>query len=352
MKNDLTCGVVRDLLPSYVEGLTSQETNTAVERHLADCPDCTRLRADLAGETPPPPEEVKEVDYLKKVKRRGWRRVAAAVAVTVLVLALGIAAKLFVIGTPIQAKGMGWTINTDVPGELDLRVYSIWSGTACRRWKAEQEPGGIVRITCRQVLPSPFGNSGDYQTVLGTEGVNAVFLGEQLIWQDGVVISPQMDRVYQVKTPYIGDASAVGQVVQALQFSDFGKYTMELHTSAQPYRLTLRFSIPQSPEVFHPQDIYPAMAAALAVIGNLDEMECAFQGEDGQPWSYVLTVEELNQALPQIVSVYNERLLYKKDCSLYGSVKDYANSCSSLQQLYEAMRWAIELGAYTPQVQS
>ena len=94
MKNDLTCGVVRDLLPSYVEGLTSQETNTAVERHLADCPDCTRLRADLAGETPPPPEEVKEVDYLKKVKRRGRRRVVAAVAVTVLVLALGIAAKL------------------------------------------------------------------------------------------------------------------------------------------------------------------------------------------------------------------------------------------------------------------
>ena len=247
---------------------------------------------------------------------------------------------------------MSWTISTDVPGELDLRVYSIWSGTACRRWEAEQEPGGIVRITCRQVLPSPFGNSGDYQTVLGTEGVNAVFLGEQLIWQGGVVISPQTDRVYQARTPYVGNASDVGQVVQALRFGDFGKYTMELHTSAQPYRLTLHFSVPQSSEAFHPQDIYRAMAAALAVIGNLDEMECAFQGEAGQSWSYVLTVEELNQALPQIVSVYNERLLNKKDCSLYGSVKDYANSCSSLQQLYEAMRWAIELGAYTPQVQS
>ena len=41
MKNDLTCGVVRDLLPSYVEGLTSQETNQAVETHLASCPECT-----------------------------------------------------------------------------------------------------------------------------------------------------------------------------------------------------------------------------------------------------------------------------------------------------------------------
>ena len=31
MKNDLTCAVVRDLLPAYTEGLTEQETNEAVE---------------------------------------------------------------------------------------------------------------------------------------------------------------------------------------------------------------------------------------------------------------------------------------------------------------------------------
>ena len=30
MKNDLTCGVVRDLLPSYVEGLTSPESNLSL----------------------------------------------------------------------------------------------------------------------------------------------------------------------------------------------------------------------------------------------------------------------------------------------------------------------------------
>ena len=40
MKNDLTCGLVRDLLPSYVEGLVCGETQEAVERHLADCPGC------------------------------------------------------------------------------------------------------------------------------------------------------------------------------------------------------------------------------------------------------------------------------------------------------------------------
>ncbi len=353
MKNDLTCGVVRDLLPSYVEGLTSQETNTAVERHLADCPDCTRLRADLAGETPPPPEEVKEVDYLKKVKRRGRRRVVAAVAVTVLVLALGIAAKLFLIGSPANWdtwENYNFTARTNVPNQLDISFYpDELPDTAYYNWNVTNE-NGIVRVSARKVLPSVFHDTSEHWEHISLSGVREVWVANQLVWQGGVVISPQMDRVYQTKTPYVGNASAVGQVVSAGRFDWLGDYTMELQTSAQPYRLTLNFSDPQSSQAFHPQDLYQDMAAALAVIGNLDEIECAFQDEDSQPWSYVLTVEELNQALPQIVSTYNERS--QKDCPLYGSVKDYGNSCATLDQLYDAMWWAIELGAYTPQVQS
>ena len=37
MKNDLTCEVVQDLLPSYVDGLTSDVSNQAVEQHLKTC---------------------------------------------------------------------------------------------------------------------------------------------------------------------------------------------------------------------------------------------------------------------------------------------------------------------------
>ena len=349
MKNDLTCGVVRDLLPSYVEGLTSTESNTAVERHLSGCPDCAQLRTALAGAPKQAaPEDAKEVDYLKKVKRRGWRRVAAAVAVTVLLFTAGVAAKLFVIGTPIQTQGMSWVISTDVQGQLDIRVYSIWSGTACRQWETEQEPEGIVRITCRQVLPSPLSNSGDYRAVLNTEGVNAVYLGDQLIWQGGVEISPQIDRIYQAQTPYVGDAPAVGQVLSAGRFDWIGDYTIELQTSAQPYRLTLNFSAPHTPGGIRLSEtgLYQDMAAVLAIIGNLDEMECAFRDENGQPWSRVLTVEELNQDLPRIIADYNERFSHGKPCPLYDDVKNYAGSCADLEQLYDAMWWAGEGGIY------
>lgn len=36
MKNDLSCEVVRDLLPSYLDGVASGETKAAVERHMEE----------------------------------------------------------------------------------------------------------------------------------------------------------------------------------------------------------------------------------------------------------------------------------------------------------------------------
>jgi len=35
-----TCDMVKDLIPLYAEGLTSEESNAWVERHIAECPDC------------------------------------------------------------------------------------------------------------------------------------------------------------------------------------------------------------------------------------------------------------------------------------------------------------------------
>ena len=62
MKNipELPCAVVEDLLPAYVEGLTSEETRAAVEAHLASCPACAAKRAAMGAEEGPSPEESEE----------------------------------------------------------------------------------------------------------------------------------------------------------------------------------------------------------------------------------------------------------------------------------------------------
>ena len=128
MKNDLTCAVVGDLLPAYAEGLTTPETNDAVERHLSGCPDCTaKLAAMRAPEPEAEPEETaKEVDYLKKVKRRGRLRVTLAIVLTLAVLLGALAAKVFLIGSPASADTMA--ARTRVEGtELWVEVTSVAS---------------------------------------------------------------------------------------------------------------------------------------------------------------------------------------------------------------------------------
>ena len=54
MKNipELSCAIVEDLLPTYVERLTSEETNMAVEAHLASCPACAAKRTAMGAQEP------------------------------------------------------------------------------------------------------------------------------------------------------------------------------------------------------------------------------------------------------------------------------------------------------------
>lgn len=51
MKNipELSCAIVEDLLPTYVERLTSEETNAAVLAHLKSCPACAAKRAAMGA---------------------------------------------------------------------------------------------------------------------------------------------------------------------------------------------------------------------------------------------------------------------------------------------------------------
>ena len=41
-KDKLTCDIILDLLPSYVDGLTREETTEAVKEHLEECTDCKK----------------------------------------------------------------------------------------------------------------------------------------------------------------------------------------------------------------------------------------------------------------------------------------------------------------------
>ena len=89
MKNKLSCEIVKDLLPSYIDQLTSKETSEAGAAHLSDCESCRAAYREMTN-SEPPKDEQPEVDYLKKVRnsRRRIRNIAIIAASGVLVLGL------------------------------------------------------------------------------------------------------------------------------------------------------------------------------------------------------------------------------------------------------------------------
>lgn len=68
--NKLSCNIVKDLLPSYLEELCTDDTRHAVEAHLSECSACKSL-ADVMRQTDFVAErtEAEQIDYMKKVKR-------------------------------------------------------------------------------------------------------------------------------------------------------------------------------------------------------------------------------------------------------------------------------------------
>ncbi len=87
MKTKLNCEIVKDLLPSYIDRLTSDVTGDAVKSHLAECADCRGVYLEMTSGEPRFAEQ-REIDYLKKVRdsRRRIRGIAIIAGCAVLIL--------------------------------------------------------------------------------------------------------------------------------------------------------------------------------------------------------------------------------------------------------------------------
>lgn len=348
MKNipELPCAIVEDLLPAYVEGLTSEETTAAVEAHLASCPACAAKRAAMGAEEGPSPEEsaetAREVDYLKAVRRRSRRRVAAAILCTVLVLLLGFAAKIFVIGTPLNPGGVAVDTQEE-GGALQVGISSLGSGNAFRDWTVDNQDGVVV-ITARSVLVSPLFRDGTGTVEVPLEGVTEIWLGQagegRLVWQEGTEISPDAWALYQAQTPYVGDNSAVGRVLAAVD-TWYGPpivdYTISLQTSSEPYGLTIHFdsvtAYVSGAGRSLDKRMYAIAPSLLALIGNLGEVRWTYAAPDGTAVTRSVTLEEADAALPDWIAAYD--LDAGADWTAPESVKDYAASPAALQRLLE-----------------
>ena len=342
MKNDLTCEVVQDLLPSYVDGLISDVSNQAVEQHMKTCESCRKLysemREPMNGEDvseindgqKADSQKSSEIDYLKKIRKKNRMRILAAVLIVVIAVGVGLWSKVYVVGQEVEQAEF---VQANVAVE-DHKVSVqglLLDTTKGVSDVAFQEKDGIVTVSLRETRKSSFHTNefqADYQS---SEDVKQVVLENRILWDDGVSIDGTVSDLYQSRNPYVGDISADGRSVQAaravLGINDGAliSYGTQLQTSEEPYGwtfLNVQISSSDNVERLH-QEMKQLGCLLIAVTDNLGyvSFEYSVDGAENADGNTTLTVTEADV-----------------DAMAGQSVKAMAQTPEGLQQLVDLIK--------------
>ena len=211
MSDKLRCEIVQDLLPSYVDGLTSDETNEAIKDHLADCVSCRdmyeRMKADetSAEENSEVMEkEKKEINFLKKIKQKHRLNLMLVVVILTVFFAAVYYHQTYQKGEEMAADEIDYSLQWN-SNDSQLNILGNFKNAnrGYTRLIGEEDEDGITHL---KIYSSPVGSRHPNQFVAGYSKVNAadqVWLGDRIIWDQGENISKMTSDLYQAKTPPI-----------------------------------------------------------------------------------------------------------------------------------------------------
>ena len=339
MNHNLPCAIVRDLLPAYVEGLTEEETTLAVRSHLESCPDCTaHYQAMTAPEISADTDSQKEVDFLKTLRRRGRRTlILTTLSFLMLVLILGLSYQ-FLIGSPAGDTAFCHPRYQAEEQMLDLTCTEFSSGRVFAHWKVQTSEDGVLSVTARSVLPSPWYRSETEELSLSVAGIREVQVFGRTVWSQELVIASDTEALLRSATPYVGNPSALNHLDQVLTLSEYlpdVPHTYELETNQAPYGWTFCFSEPlnwkQEEQMEH------AAPLLLALVGNLEEIHWVVPTPDGSTASRTCTLEEANAALPSLSKAYHAA--YGTHRPPMDSVKDAVTDLAALQYFLDLLEF-------------
>ena len=70
MKENISCQIIRDLLPNYIEGIVSIESKELVRAHLNECDCCKKEWENMNTIIDVDPVEERKIDYLKGIHKK------------------------------------------------------------------------------------------------------------------------------------------------------------------------------------------------------------------------------------------------------------------------------------------
>lgn len=338
MKEKQSCAVIQDLLPLYVEQLTSEETNQIIEEHLEECKSCKSLYISMKEEIPRESEQanqnveaVKEVDYLKKIRTTSRKKVWLGIGGVLLAIAVIALIKVFVYGSPSQS----YVANIMVEDDRVIIQGDFGDSASVYSHHKIVEKNGQKELVVYAAAASIWNNNETFEIEYSQAKAKeqGLVVGDQKITESGNVVSNRAAEIYAKKNPYIGDMSKNNALANAIGIrEDLGGYTNELQTKAEPYGWTFSFQtiLEESNEKIFDEKMRGYAYVLLATVDNVGEITWSYmvKTKEGIKWQAVtLTAFEADGILGEDIKSFGkseervEELLVKVGISEKGNGK-------------------------------
>lgn len=311
MINKIPCEMIQDLFPSYIDGLTSDVTNTVIEAHITECSRCKEA-LDVMKEPQAEPvnaEDRQEIDFLKKTKLRMKRMVVGSILIVVFIAAAVLAAKLFILGSHIYGDAVVCEVQVE-GNHLILSGVTADDGLGISSVAYEEE-NGTVTVSFKTVKESPF-YSGEFQSEYTADSnITQVCIDNRIVWAQGERISAVTSAVFHTRHAYIGNMPDNGRTARALNMGNYlGGFTSELQTKEEPYgwNIILEKEIPASQLSEKEQRMKAYAYIFLAVIENLGEVSFSYT-VNGDTKSLVVTQKDADNFVQKDIKECGKEIL-------------------------------------------
>ncbi|MBR0215070.1 MAG: DUF4825 domain-containing protein [Solobacterium sp.] len=288
----IPCEVIQDLLPSYVDGLTSPETNELIAEHLKTCETCRAVYQDMLEKDHRPSDDPIEIDFLRTTRMRTRRKITLFTAALLTAFLLTVGLKRYAIGDREPAEHIRIAVRQD---QDTLDIFGMLEDGRSVKSVSTARTGTVLDIEVLSVPGSVLNSHKDFYVAPAAEQVRTIRLNGQIVWEDGVTISAKAAAVLAAVHPYVGDMSANAKTAYAAEIPlKLGSFTNELQTAQAPYGWTIYLQDPLSDRAAQEAEMDHIAAILIAATGNLSEVTFSYAA-DGVETTRTITEEMANE---------------------------------------------------------
>ena len=300
----LDCNIIQDLLPSFADSLVNEKTAVEIKEHLSDCEDCSKLYNEMIkGEDFEQKEAEKEINYLKKIKKKTKKIIVSILSALMIMIIIAIGLYSF-IGMNDNAYSVNDIRVTDNLMSTEISLFS--SANSITKVSAK-EIDGIVTISVRSSLFSFNKKDSTEFGFMAEQSISKVQTADgRVLWENGERIPQKVSDIYNAKVKNISDNSEVNKLIDTIGIMNELKcesISIHFQTDKKPYGLEF-YDIDSYDEIFsafttesYEQKIKSFAFILLACIENADYIQFDYITPDGSEKTYKLTVDEANDYL-------------------------------------------------------